>query len=595
MKSLLKNVLLLFFVSSFLLTGCRKEESELIQAPQEEVLDPNSMVASLMQRVALIDGSIDNIIDSANCFVINLPVTVIVNGITVEVNSPADYQLIEDILDESDDDVDTVEIVFPITVTLADFTVVTINNIDEFLALVLTCPGEGDSDDDIECLDFQYPITATVFNTVTEELETVIIESDAELYAFLEDVEDDEVINIEFPIYVILADDTVVEINSLVELENVIEEAEDSCDEDDDYDYDDDDCEDCTTDDLEDILIACSPWYVDKLERDDEDLEDDYDGYDFTFTESGEIIVAFDGDEFFGTWTADGAGDDITVEIDIPELPDFNANWNLHELELEPGESEVDLRLGDDRLRFESDCDGDGGGGDPDEAALIEVLTNGAWYVTNYFDDIDQTNLFCDYVFEFGADGSAVAVNGDGTTPGDWSTSASDSGLDLNLNFGEGVPLDELMDDWDVVEFDENIIRLRDVSGGDGTEDILVFGRTPVECDAPSDLEEILIDGTWIVALYMDDTDNDTADYNGYELDFNADGTVIAESDTDLIDGTWQVLSGGDTLLLDFGPDIPFDEFNDDWDVFSVEPARVEVRDISGGDGSLDILVFEKL
>lgn len=715
MKSLLKNLLLVFFASTLLLTGCRKEESELIQAPTEEVLNPNSMVASLMQRVALVDGSVDNIIDNANCFVINLPVTVIVNGIEVVVNTPADYQLIEDILDESDDDVDTVEIVFPITVTLADFTEVTINNVDEFLALVLTCPGEGDSDDDIECLDFQYPITATVFNTVTEVLETVIIESDAELYAFLEDVGDDEVINIEFPIYVILADGTVVEINSLVELENVIEEAEDSCDEDDDYDYDDDDCEDCTTDDLADLLTGCSPWFVDKLERDDEDLEDDYVGYDFTFTADGDIIVEFGSDTATGTWASEGTGTSITVEIDIADLPDFNANWILHEIETSTGESHVDLRLGDDRLRFESDCDGSGGD-DPSAAELIAVLTDGAWYVTNYFDDVDQTNLFCDYVFEFGADGSAVAVNGDGSTPGEWEASSSDSGLDLFLNFGTsipldelmddwdveefdeniirlrdvsggdgtvdtlvfgrspvdcdggtpsdleavltdgawfvtnyfddvdqtnlfcdytfefalggtaaaangdgstpgswmittsdsgldlildfgtGIPLDELMDDWEVVEFDENIIRLRDISGGDGSEDILVFGRTPVACDdPPGDVEATLIDGTWIVALYMDGADNDTAIYSAYEINFNADGTVIAESDTDLIDGTWDVLSGGSTLLLDFGTDIPFDEFNDDWDVFSVEPARVEVRDVSGGDGTLSILVFEKL
>ena len=714
MKTLLRNLLLLLFASTFLLTSCRKEESELIQAPEEEVLQPNSQVASLMQRVALIDGSIDNIIDSANCFVINLPVTVIVNGVEVEVNTPADYQLIEDIIDESDDDVDTVEIVFPITVTLADFTVVPINSVEELIALALTCPGSGDSDDDIECLDFQYPITATVFNVVTEELETVIIESDAQLYAFLEGIEDDEVINIEFPIFVILADGSTVEINSLIELETVIEAAEDSCDEDDDYDYDDDDCEECSVDDLSDLLVGCSPWFVDKLERDDNDLEDDYVGYDFTFTEGGDIVVEFGSDTATGTWTSDGSGDDITVVINIPALPDFNANWNLHEIETTTGETKVDLRLGDDRLRFESDCEG-GTTDDPTAAELITVLTDGAWFVTNYFDDVDQTNLFCDYTFEFGADGSATAVNGDGNTPGSWSTTSSDSGLDLILNFGSGIPLDELMDDWDVVEFDANIIRLRDISGGDGSEDILVFGRTPVECDTTSsdletvlldgdwyvnlyfddvdetadfsdyvfnffaggsanatnssgatpgvwsigsgdttdlelnldfgtsipldelmedwdviefsstiirlkdisggdgsedlltfgrepfvgggteDLEATLIDGTWIVALYMDGPDNDTGVYAAYQLDFNSDGSVVAESSSETINGTWDVLSGGNDLLLDFGTSFPFDEFNDNWDVFSVEPARVEVRDISGGDGSLDILVFEKL
>lgn len=592
---LLKLLFTFTLLSGLLFTSCRSEEDEFIQTQTEETLEANSTVAGLMQRISLLDGSIDNIIDRANCFTVNLPVTVIVNGIEVTVNNEDDYDLIEDILDESDDDTDTVEIVFPITVTFSDYSEVTVENVEEFLALLLTCPDEDESDDDIECLDFQYPITATIFNPVTEELVTVVIENDAQLYAFLEMIEDSDVVNIEFPITVILADGTSVVIDSLDELEEVIENAEDSCDEDDDYDYDDDDCEDCTNDDFVDLLTGCSPWFVDKLERDDEDLDELYTGYDFIFTESGEIIVETASDEFFGSWESSGSGESISVEIDIPELPDFNNNWILHEIEDEPGEFKIDLRLGDDRLRFESDCDGDGGGGDdPNAAALIEVLTDGAWYVTNYFDDVDQTDLFCDYVFEFGADGSAAAVNGDGTTPGTWNVSDDDSGLDLNLDFGAGIPLDELMDDWDVVEFDENIIRLRDISGGDGSEDILVFGREPVSCDTP-ELEAILTDGTWIVALYMDGPDNDTAIYNGYEIDFRADGSLIAESDTDLIDGTWDVIGSDSTLVLNFGGDIPFDELEDDWDVFSVETARVEVRDVSGGDGSLDVLVFEKL
>lgn len=72
-------------------------------------------------------------------------------------------------------------------------------------------------------------------------------------------------------------------------------------------------------------------------------------------------------------------------------------------------------------------------------------------------------------------------------------------------------------------------------------------------------------------------------------------GTLIAESDTDTVDGTWEVIGADTVLVLNFGGDIPFDELEDDWDVFSVEADRVELRDISGGDGELDVLVFEKL
>lgn len=600
MKTIFKNLLLLVLTASLALTSCRKEEDELITAPTEEVLGANSSVAGLMSRVSTFDGSFDNIIDSANCFAVNLPVTVIVNGIEVVVNTPADYQLIEDILDESSDDTDTVEIIFPITVTLSDYSEVTLNSIEELIALALTCNGEGESDDDIECLDFQYPITATIFNPVTEELETIVIETDAQLYAFLEGIDSDDVVNIEFPIYVILADGSTVEINDLVQLENVIDAAEDTCDEDDDYDYDDDDCETCTTDALVDLLTGCSPWYVDDLERDDNDLEDLYNNYFFTFTASGEILVEFGTDTFNGTWSSSGTGTGISVEINIPGLADFNDTWNLHEIEDVPGEFKVDLRLGDDRLEFESDCDGTGGGGGgDDDAALVTALTTGDWYVNYYFDDVDETADYADYVFNFNEDGTAAATDGSGTTPGTWSTGTdedSETGLDLTLNFGTSMPLDEFLDDWDVIEYSDTIIKLKDVSGGDGTTDFLTFGRDPFDGGGgTADVETTLLDGTWIVALYMDDTDNETANYTGFELDFAADGTVVATNGSDTVNGTWDVISGGTKVVLDFGTVIPFDEFNDDWDVFMVEPARVELRDVSGGDGTLDILVFEKL
>ncbi len=52
-------------------------------------------------------------------------------------------------------------------------------------------------------------------------------------------------------------------------------------------------------------------------------------------------------------------------------------------------------------------------------------------------------------------------------------------------------------------------------------------------------------------------------------------------------------LSGGNELLLNFNG-VPFDEFNDEWDVLMVSETRVELQDVSGGGGGTDILVFEK-
>jgi hypothetical protein len=40
---------------------------------------------------------------------------------------------------------------------------------------------------------------------------------------------------------------------------------------------------------------------------------------------------------------------------------------------------------------------------------------------------------------------------------------------------------------------------------------------------------------------------------------------------------------------------MPFDEFNDDWDVVTYNNTRVELFDVSGGNGGTDYLTFQKL
>ena len=81
MKTTLKFISLFALVTIVLFSSCRTEELEFQQAPVEELLQANSTVANLIHRTTTNDGSNDNIIDNSNCFNIQLPITVIVNGI----------------------------------------------------------------------------------------------------------------------------------------------------------------------------------------------------------------------------------------------------------------------------------------------------------------------------------------------------------------------------------------------------------------------------------------------------------------------------------------------------------------------------------
>ena len=358
MKKTLNLLGALVLGTALLFTSCRSEESELVESPQNETLEANSRVANLLQRTAQNDGSEDNIIDNANCFDIELPVTVNVNGLEITVDSESDLDLIEEIFDEFDDDIDELEIFFPITIVLADFTEIVIENADQLEDYAEDCAGENEDDDDIECADIQYPIEASIFDTNNELVGTLTIDDDEELYLFIEDLEDTEIVTIGFPIVVILSDGTEVEAANLDQLEDILDDAEDDCDEDDDYDYNDDDCEECSVELLTDVITSCPDWYVDELERNDTDLQDEYEGFSFSFLEDGTIIATDGIDEFQGSWSAEGSGEDLVMVIDIPELPDFNGEWSVHEIEGDDDSPEIDLEMGDDdELEFKSECE----------------------------------------------------------------------------------------------------------------------------------------------------------------------------------------------------------------------------------------------
>ena len=357
MKKTLKLLSVLMIGFALINTACRSEETEILDSPQNETLEANSRVANLLQRTAQNDGSDDNIIDNASCLDIELPVTVVIEGLEIVVNSEEDLELIEDIFDEFDDDEDILEIIFPITIVLADFTEITINNFDELEDLAEDCAGENEEDDDIECADIQYPLEASIFDTNNELVGTLTIDDDEELYLFIDDLEDTQIVTIGFPIVVVLSDGTEIEASNLDQLEEILDNAEDDCDEDDDNDYNDDDCDDCDSDQLSDIITSCSEWYVDDLERDDMDLTDEYDGFTFGFFEGGTVVATDGVDEFQGSWSAEGTGNEIVMVVDIPELPDFNGEWNVHEIEEEDDSLEINLEIGDeDELEFKSEC-----------------------------------------------------------------------------------------------------------------------------------------------------------------------------------------------------------------------------------------------
>lgn len=473
MKPLKLNAFLLLLLSVILLSSCRTEDEEIINPEQEQNLVANSVLADLLTRTSLNDGSIDNILDNANCFTVQLPVTVFIEGLEILVDSEEDFQTIEDVFDDFDGEVDTLDFVYPITIVLTDFTEIVINSAAELAVQAENCSGENEEDDDIECIDFQYPLSYSVFNTDNELVDTVTITNDAEHYAFLDNIDENDIISINFPFTLILEDGSTIVVNSVVDLEDAIEAAINACDEDDDNDYDDDDCDDCDTDDLLDAFTSCDSFEVDKLERNDEDLDEGFEDFSFQFFSNGSITINDGSSNYEGSWTAEGEGQNITVTIDVPEFPIFNDAWNLHEISAYDDEVKVDLRKGDDRLRFKCDDDDDGDIDDDDcDDCTTDALLGAFMSCENGFevdklerDDQDLEDQYQEYVFTFNADG-IIAIDADGTSlSGTWSSSGNGNDIEVMINTG----LEDFDDAWTLHEIEtengELQIDLRQANG----------------------------------------------------------------------------------------------------------------------------------
>ena len=118
---------------------------------------------------------------------------------------------------------------------------------------------------------------------------------------------------------------------------------------------------------------------------------------------------------------------------------------------------------------------------DDDSSGASDVsnsLKVGTWVITYYFDQVDETSDFAGYEFTFNDDGTAVATVGATSTNGTWSVENSSSGeRKLNLDFGTSSPLDELEEDWKILESNSNRIKLENVSGGSGLTSSLTFER----------------------------------------------------------------------------------------------------------------------
>ena len=119
------------------------------------------------------------------------------------------------------------------------------------------------------------------------------------------------------------------------------------------------------------------------------------------------------------------------------------------------------------------------------------------------------------------------------------------------------------------------------------------------------ELTNISTDGTWMVTSFVEDGNDETYHFDNFIFSFNADGSLTAVNDPQIITGMWSITDDSSNdddsysdkdfvIMFNVDETSNFEDLNDDWDIENYTANKIQLIDVSGGDGSVDTLVIEK-
>lgn len=309
------------FISMFF--SCQKEELEIVdETKNTETLTATSQLTGLVTRVTQNPTSMDNVLDNSSCFSVVLPVTVIVNNQNIIVSSQADYQLVQNAINQFATDDDIVNFVYPITIKYQNSQTQVITSNDQLDDVMDDC-GDDDGLDEIECIQFIYPININVYDANNQFAQTVTIQSNSQFYNFLSNLSNNQFIAFQFPISIINSNSQTITITSNQQLLEFI----------------DDSIDDCSSSsgggsggntDFATVLTS-GTWKITCF-FDDVDETSQYNSYNFVFNTNG-TSVASGSQTINGTWNnyLDSGNQKLNLVFDGVTLDEIEEDWNIIE------------------------------------------------------------------------------------------------------------------------------------------------------------------------------------------------------------------------------------------------------------------------
>jgi hypothetical protein len=290
--------------------------------PNQNTNTATSENTSSYRRIGMFDGSSDDVIDNNSCSSVILPVSLTANGIPLTLTSPTDFSLVEDIFNQSTTDEDVIAFDFPIQIQNFDYSIQQISSATELQSLIFECDQLILNDENpIICVDFNYPISFSLFNTNLGLFDIFSINSDQELFVFIENLLPDDLFSAQFPLNVLVDGQQTISVNSDGELEGIIDT--------------------CNTqqiindplDTLEDLLTQVS-WQIDSVLENGNDLTSAFSEYVFVFDANNTLTATHNSLPLTadGTWNASFMNSITQLDINFPGDPLFSPlsrNWTI--------------------------------------------------------------------------------------------------------------------------------------------------------------------------------------------------------------------------------------------------------------------------
>lgn len=277
-------------------------------------------LTSYLQRVAMVKTVQDNVIDGSSYCTIKLPYTVAVNGVSIGINTTADYQKVIDNINAETTDDDIVKINFPVTMVYYNYIEKLIPNEADFDELIDYWNLYPDLLSKINGLNVQYPITINIYNSYNQVASSVSITSDQAFFNFIKNLNSSQYISLNYPISITDYKYQTKSITNNLEFENAIKYAMDNCSEN----------NTASLDFTE--TITKGYWKIPYL-FEDTDKTSLYSGYSFVFKSDKSVIATKEGISETGQWETKAVNGikEFKISFSSNLLHKLDCNWKLFE------------------------------------------------------------------------------------------------------------------------------------------------------------------------------------------------------------------------------------------------------------------------